>query len=281
MHAPDRPEIVLRLEGGEEIGGSGPVVIVGPNGSGKTRQSRTLAADVKVEFVNALRNTRVAPELPAMGRDNARNQYRASRDQARSQHWELSMSEFDSMLANLLAENAMADSDFVRRYREHPGSVGPPPVTPLSRVTELWREVFTGRDLLWREWHPMVRSTTTGQPLEYQGHQMSDGEKAALYVAAVVFSADPGVVLVVDEPETHFHSLLAVRLWNVFLQNIGADIVRAPEEGPWAPGYYSLSFRDPEGIRLELNHVPGRGLMANGSTFDPAPDHPLSGREGA
>ena len=54
--------------------------------------------------------------------------------------------------------------------------------------------------------------------------------------------------------------------------------VRAPEEGPWAPGYYSLSFRDPEGIRLELNHVPGTGILAAGAAFDPAPDHPLSGR---
>jgi catechol 2,3-dioxygenase-like lactoylglutathione lyase family enzyme len=63
-----------------------------------------------------------------------------------------------------------------------------------------------------------------------------------------------------------------------FLVGIGADIVRAPEEGPWAPGYYSLSFRDPEGIRLELNHVPGKGLLAGDASFDPAPEHPLSGR---
>ena len=63
-----------------------------------------------------------------------------------------------------------------------------------------------------------------------------------------------------------------------FLKDIGADIVRAPEEGPWAPGYYSLSFRDPEGIRLELNHVPGAGLLAEGAAFVPAPDHPISGR---
>jgi catechol 2,3-dioxygenase-like lactoylglutathione lyase family enzyme len=63
-----------------------------------------------------------------------------------------------------------------------------------------------------------------------------------------------------------------------FLQEIGAEIVRAPEEGPWAAGYYSLSFRDPEGIRLELNHVPGVGLLAEGASFDPAPDHPVSGR---
>lgn len=62
-----------------------------------------------------------------------------------------------------------------------------------------------------------------------------------------------------------------------FLQRIGATIVRAPEEGPWAPGYYSLSFLDPEGIRLEVNHVPGKGVFAKGASYDPAPDYPVTG----
>ena len=63
-----------------------------------------------------------------------------------------------------------------------------------------------------------------------------------------------------------------------FVREIGAQLVRAPEEGPWAPGYYSLSFRDPEGIRLEVNHVPGKGVFADGASFASAPDHPLEGR---
>jgi catechol 2,3-dioxygenase-like lactoylglutathione lyase family enzyme len=53
------------------------------------------------------------------------------------------------------------------------------------------------------------------------------------------------------------------------LLELGADMVRAPEEGPWAPGYYSLSFRDPEGIRLEVNYVPGAGLLAEDASFTP------------
>jgi catechol 2,3-dioxygenase-like lactoylglutathione lyase family enzyme len=47
-----------------------------------------------------------------------------------------------------------------------------------------------------------------------------------------------------------------------FLQGIGAKIIHPPEDGPWAPGYYSVLFEDPDGIRLEVNHVPGRGLLA-------------------
>jgi catechol 2,3-dioxygenase-like lactoylglutathione lyase family enzyme len=46
------------------------------------------------------------------------------------------------------------------------------------------------------------------------------------------------------------------------LQELGAKIVHPPEEGPWAPGYYSVLFEDPDGVRLEMNYVPGKGLLA-------------------
>ena len=46
-----------------------------------------------------------------------------------------------------------------------------------------------------------------------------------------------------------------------FLKEIGAKIVHDPEEAMWAPGYYSVLFEDPDGIRLEVNFVPGKGLL--------------------
>ena len=37
-------------------------------------------------------------------------------------------------------------------------------------------------------------------------------------------------------------------------------IVHAPEDGShFAPGYYSILFEDPDGIRVEINYVPGKG----------------------
>lgn len=47
-----------------------------------------------------------------------------------------------------------------------------------------------------------------------------------------------------------------------FLVETGALIVHPPREDGWAPGYYSVLFEDPEGIRLEANFVPGKGLLA-------------------
>ena len=43
------------------------------------------------------------------------------------------------------------------------------------------------------------------------------------------------------------------------LRGMGARIDRGPVEGDWAPGYYYIVFEDPDGIRLEINHVPGKG----------------------
>jgi catechol 2,3-dioxygenase-like lactoylglutathione lyase family enzyme len=41
---------------------------------------------------------------------------------------------------------------------------------------------------------------------------------------------------------------------------LGARVVHPPEEGGhFAPGYYSVLFEDPDGIRVEINHVPGKG----------------------
>ena len=41
---------------------------------------------------------------------------------------------------------------------------------------------------------------------------------------------------------------------------LDATIIHPPENGSrFAPGYYSVLFEDPDGIRVEANHVPGKG----------------------
>lgn len=57
------------------------------------------------------------------------------------------------------------------------------------------------------------------------------------------------------------------------LREIGAKIVHGPEDGGWAPGYYSVLFEDPAGTRLEVNHVPGHGVLAEDAEFDPSGDY--------
>lgn len=49
------------------------------------------------------------------------------------------------------------------------------------------------------------------------------------------------------------------------VKDLGARLVHGPEEGEqFAPGYYSLLFEDPDGIRVEFNYVPGKGHFGRG-----------------
>ena len=54
---------------------------------------------------------------------------------------------------------------------------------------------------------------------------------------------------------------------------LGAKMVRGPQDGSWAPGYYYVLFEDPDGIRIEVNFVPGQGLLAPGQQLNPSGDY--------
>ena len=58
-----------------------------------------------------------------------------------------------------------------------------------------------------------------------------------------------------------------------FLNEIQAKIVHCPEDGGWAPWYFSVLFEDPAGTRLEVNFVPGHGVLAQGAEFNPSGDY--------
>jgi predicted ATPase len=214
-------EYIVGLPGGEALDGDGPIVVIGPNGSGKTIQTRALQVSAPIEFINALRNTRVAPELPAMGTDTARQQFTNSKNQSRNQHWEIE-ADFDPMLSQMLAQESTASMEFRRRYRANPMNPEFPEDTPLTQVEELWAQIYPGRELHWREFKPVVKNDSAGPLVEYSANRMSDGEKAVLYLAGRIFTAAAGIV-VVDEPETHLHSLLAVKVWNA-LEEARTDI---------------------------------------------------------
>ena len=53
---------------------------------------------------------------------------------------------------------------------------------------------------------------------------------------------------------------------------MGAFIDRGPMEADFAPGYYYVVFEDPDGIRLEVNYVPGKGLLVTDQPLNPSED---------
>ena len=62
------------------------------------------------------------------------------------------------------------------------------------------------------------------------------------------------------------------------VSELDAKVIHAPELGEFAPGYYSVLFEDPDGIRVEVNHVPGKGHLGDGGRLGPGGEGPRSER---
>ncbi len=61
------------------------------------------------------------------------------------------------------------------------------------------------------------------------------------------------------------------------VEETDALVVHGPEDGDrFAPGYYSVLFEDPDGIRVEVNHVPGEGHFGSGGRLGPGGRGPAS-----
>ena len=43
--------------------------------------------------------------------------------------------------------------------------------------------------------------------------------------------------------------------------------------GNWVKGYYYIVFEDPDGIRLEVNYVPNKGIFEKKAKFNPSGDY--------
>jgi catechol 2,3-dioxygenase-like lactoylglutathione lyase family enzyme len=67
------------------------------------------------------------------------------------------------------------------------------------------------------------------------------------------------------------------------VDQLDARVIHPPEEAShFAPGYYSVLFEDPDGIRVEVNHVPGKGHLGPGGRLGPGGSGPADqyGSEG-
>ncbi len=60
------------------------------------------------------------------------------------------------------------------------------------------------------------------------------------------------------------------KIYAFIKSELDANIIHGPEDGSqFAPGYYSILFEDPDGIRVEVNHVPGRGHFGDKGRLRP------------
>lgn len=203
-------DIPVKIADDNELSGSTPIVLLGPNGAGKTRHAVIMAGWNDANMIGALRNIALPPDVAMRSMAQAKQALNQHLRRRRSQPWELS-SEINELFSKLMAE----DSESAVRFRDEysAGTLGMPEQTKLMQLQEIWGRLFPGRHIDFKGYHPMVRTEYGSASGEYPAQQMSDGERVALYLAGRVLDSEQKVIIV-DEPEVHFHSRLGTRFWN-------------------------------------------------------------------
>ena len=198
------------------IEGQSPIIVIGPNGSGKTRYGLQLTDWNNAENIAALRNIALAQSVPVQSMKRAETELRNQKENRKRSPWNIS-SEINHLFAKLMAEDAHAAVEFRDNYRD--GNL--PRQTKLMILQDVWQKLFPGRHIDFKGYTPQVMSEYVESEKSYSAQSMSDGERVALYLAGRVLDAPSGLI-VVDEPEVHFHSRLAIRFWDE-LERIRSD----------------------------------------------------------
>lgn len=206
-------QIKINIPGFGESDGEAAIVILGPNGSGKTQLAQKIAQNNQVSAISAQRRTWVDDSLPVQEGQRLRNEVEAQQRQWQQNSWHPT-EEINYILATLIQDHI----NLLTKRNEQAIDEGIPlePVTDtnLIQLQGLWNRLFPKRKLEIGGFFPKVKRLDAASPATtYQLRQMSDGERTVLYMAARVMTAEQPVILV-DEPELHMHSMLAVQFWD-------------------------------------------------------------------
>ena len=205
-----KSDIPLKLTDDTTIPGTSPVVIFGPNGAGKTRHATRMAELNNADMIKALRNIALSPNLDMLSLGKASTNLREHLNQTRSQAWSQS-NEINLLFSKLMAEDSTAAILFRDAYIMNQPIK--PENTKIMQLSKVWARLFPGMQIDFSGYQPKVRSDFSDSAGEYPAERMSDGERVALYLAGRVLDSESNIIII-DEPEVHFHSRLASRFWN-------------------------------------------------------------------
>ncbi|EIK80910.1 ABC transporter, ATP-binding protein-related protein [Gardnerella vaginalis 1400E] len=207
------------------------VIIIGANGSGKSKLGAWIEdqdSDI-VHRIGAQRNLNFNPNLPLSNYDDAKNKIIYGTDDEdivkrcdKVVRWDWGKSkttklidDFDDVLAALIAMYHNETSEYFKNCKnaEKDNLVKPKtPLTVIDKLMEIWNSIFSQRNLLFEDSkfyaHEVIKPSE-----KYSANQMSDGERAVLYLASQVLAIPENKTLIIDEPEIHLHGTIMNKLW--------------------------------------------------------------------
>lgn len=222
------------------LSSEGPVVIVGANGSGKTRLGVWIEFESeykeRVHRISAQKSLMMPPSITSIAADRAltdlligyvdispneqnllyykrMNRWSGNRRQEPSIS---PLSDFDKLLTYLFSDASEINARYVEEVRRNK-KYSEPPETKLAATKRVWEELLPHRSL--KIGGNKVETQVVSDKAEtngslYNASEMSDGERVVFYLIGQALSAPKNGIIVIDEPELHLHRSIQARLWD-------------------------------------------------------------------
>lgn len=201
------------------------LVVIGANGSGKTRFGAWLdSQDIKLHHrVSAHRSLsfpeRVQPadleeaQQQLLYGNSSKNDLAHHRQHSRWQNNPATalLNDFAPLVTVMVSES-FAVSDKYRVAMKSATEYVAPPKTRMDLVKEIWESVLPDRELVFTG--NRIETRNRKDSSLYHAKEMSDGERGIFHLIGEALSVPKDGVFVVDEPELHLHRAIQSRLWD-------------------------------------------------------------------
>ncbi|WKZ70958.1 MAG: AAA family ATPase [Melioribacteraceae bacterium] len=217
------------------------IVIIGANGSGKSRLGSwfEFKSEVakNVHRISAQKSLTMPNSVSPVSldkakaqlyygyyNDNSTNTYKDYYDHKIGQRWRSNpetflLNDYDKLLVYLYSDNY----EEVLRYKQESEKSSTriePPVTKLDKIKNIWESLLPKRELIIES--GSVKTRRKGSDESYFASSMSDGERVIFYLIGECLCAPENGIIVIDEPELHLHHSLHQKLWTA-IENDRSD----------------------------------------------------------
>ena len=215
-------------DGEKFIEGKTSLVLIGANGSGKTRMSVWIDEnnpEINIHRVSAQKSLNMpstvntselqrAEEMLKYGITNNNKDWLKQYGK-RNGRWGNSpetfmLNDYEQLMIYLMTDSYERSLEYREKHKE--GDEHFNNETKLERIKKIWEDVIIHRKLKIRA--GKIEVINEGAQEGYNGSEMSDGERAIFHFIGEVLSVKEDSLIIIDEPENHLHKAILARLWN-------------------------------------------------------------------
>lgn len=213
----------------------GTIVVVGANGSGKTRlgvwfenntpeRTHRTSAQKSLQFPENIRplDVEVAHAILRVGDQHYTIPNRRLNARWGNRPETALLNDYEKLVEYLFSDHA----DKQHKYGEMmtaEQAYRKPPETKLQVVKRVWESVLPMRELVLSAFR--VEARRKGDEGKFPAKDLSDGERVIFYHIGEALSVPEDGYLIVDEPELHLHRAIQSRLWDAIEAERGDCVI--------------------------------------------------------